>query len=216
MEWTYYEETFRAMKSAIKNADTRCWSEMFYETYDRVSEYCAGCNAHSSAVECDFMDYPLKASVTSPLVTLANDQLAMFGGCDDVVVIPASEEKTLLFKGLSRLRISAFVSENDDIIESCICSMTESSNVLVLNPEDLKALVKKKSFYYLSGIIAIYYSGSPKEIYELLKFSMNNLSRHPGMKVIHILDENQYFDWLDKAFSDLVAGPVIPTKALSC
>lgn len=216
LEWEYYEETFRTMQSAIKHSDTRCWSEMFYETYDRVSEYCAGCNAHSVAVESDFMDYPLKVPVTSPLVTLANDQLALFGGSNDVVIIPASEEKVLLFKGISQLRISAFVSGSEDVIENCLCSMAESSNVLILNPKDLKALVKKKSFYYLSGIIVIYYSGSSKEIYELLKFSMNNLSMHPGTKVIHILDKNQYFDWLDKAFVDLVSGPVIPAKALSC
>lgn len=216
LEWTYYEETFQAMKSAIKNSDTRCWSEMFYETYDRVSEYCAGCNAHSIAVESDFMDYPLKVPVASPLVTLANDQLELFGGSDDVVFIPASEEKAPLFKGVGQLRISAFISESTDVIENCLCSMVKSSKMLVLNPKDLKALVKKKSFYYLSGIIAVYYSGSPKEIYELLKFSMNNLSRHLGTKVIHIIDENQYFDWLDKAFVDLVAGPVVPVKALSC
>ena len=154
--------------------------------------------------------------MASPLVTLANDQLELFGGSDDVVFIPASEEKALLFKGVGQLRISAFISESTDVIENCLCSMVKSSKMLVLNPKDLKALVKKKSFYYLSGIIAVYYSGSPKEIYELLKFSMNNLSRHLGTKVIHIIDENQYFDWLDKAFVDLVAGPVVPVKALSC
>ena len=87
-------------------------------------------------------------------------------------------------------------------------------NVLVLNTQALRELVKKKSYYYLSGLVAIKYSGTPREIYELMMYTTKNLSKQPGIKVIHIIPDNTYFDWINKAFADLVDGPVIPIQLL--
>lgn len=212
-EWEYYEKSFRTMRTAIKDSETSCWSEMFYETYDKVSEYCAGCNAHTETNESDFVDYPLKSPVKYPLKQLASDQLTLFGGNNDVVIVTTPEERPQMFQYLSRLRISAFVSTNEDVIKHCFCEMATGSNVMILNSKDLRELVKKKNFYYLSGIVAIYYSGTDREIYELLKFSRNNLNRHSETKVIHIIEENRYFDWINKAFVDLVEGSVISVNA---
>ena len=213
-EWTHYERSYRELQFAIKNADTLCWSEMFYKTYGKVSEYCAGCNAHEEVTESDFIDYPLKSPVECPLKALANDQLSLFGGSNDAIIISSSKKKAELLQALSKLRISSFVSPSSDIIVDCLNEMLPTENVFFLNTKDLYELVKKKSFYYLSGIVVVYYSGSAKEIYELLRFSMNNLSKHMGTKVIHIVEENQYFEWLNKAFVDLIDGPVIPVHTL--
>ena len=64
-EWNYYADAFQTIQAAIKNSEWDCWSEMFYETYDRVSEYCAGCNAHTEAIESDFVEFPLKMQVSN-------------------------------------------------------------------------------------------------------------------------------------------------------
>ena len=53
-EWSYYFESFQSMRSAIMNIGKCCWSQMFYETYDRVSEHCSGCDNHSEAEGDDF------------------------------------------------------------------------------------------------------------------------------------------------------------------
>ena len=39
----------------------------------------------------------------------------------------------------------------------------------------------------MSGLVAIKYSGTPREIYELMMYTTKNLSKHPGIKVIHII-----------------------------
>lgn len=45
-EWAYYNDAYLTMERAITRSEGECWSEMFFDTYDKVYEYCAGCNAH--------------------------------------------------------------------------------------------------------------------------------------------------------------------------
>lgn len=215
MEWEYYVDSFRTMRNAIYNSDNSCWSEMFFETYDKVSEFCAGCNAHSDANESDFIDYPLKTSVDKPAKVLAKDQLSLFAGSQNIITIPAPEEMESLFKSLSQYRLSALIaSGSSDKTDAIICNMSTIGNTLVINPKDLRALLKKHNYYYLSGVIAIQYNGTPREIYDLMRYVLGNLEKNPGIRLIHVLEENVYFDWLNKAFSDLVDGPVLPSNAL--
>lgn len=47
-----------------------------------------------------------------------------------------------------------------------------------------------------------------------MMYATKNLSKQPGLKIIHIIQENIYFDWINKAFADLVDGPVIPIQLL--
>lgn len=214
IEWKYYQESFQTMQTAIKRSESSCWSEMFYETYDKVSEYCAGCNSHNDPNESDFVDFPLKIPVDYPFMELAQDQMAFFSSTREIIIIPSEKERSVLLNELSRLRISAFISSNDNNLDVWMNGLETNSNFIVLNAKDLRELVKKKSYYFLSGLIAVKYSGSTKDIYDLLKFVQSNLSTHSEIKVVHIIDENIYFDWINKAFVDLVNGPVIPVRAI--
>ena len=92
--------------------------------------------------------------------------------------------------------------------------MSDTGNVLVMNAKDLRALLKKHNYYYLSGMIAIQYHGTPREVYDLMKYVLGNLEKNPDVRLVHVLEENVYFDWISKAFSDLVDGPVLPSSAL--
>ena len=213
-EWNYYTNAFQVMQSAIKNSEWECWSEMFYETYDRVSEYCAGCNAHTEAIESDFVEFPLKLQVKQPLKELAQDQLALFGGANDLILSSDSVNDEELFNGLLKNRIDVLVIMNEQNNAAFFDNTVNARNVLVLNPQALRELIKKRSYYFLSGLVAIRYSGTPREIYELLMYVTKNVSKEPETKVIHVTPENVYFDWINKAFADLVDGPVIPLHLL--
>ena len=104
-EWNYCVEAFQAMQRAIKSSDNTCWSEMFYETYDKVSEYCAGCNAHSDAVESDFFDFPLKVPVKGPMKELALDQLALFGGASEIIFFADEYQRNGLLNALIEKKV---------------------------------------------------------------------------------------------------------------
>lgn len=213
-EWDFYVEAFHSMRYAIKNNEKVCWSEMFYETYDKVSEYCAGCNAHSIANEGDFLEFPLKVPVKMPMKYLAQDQLAIFGGASNIVFFPEGSQKDQLVNLLVEKRLAVLVVPSGNDTDHYLNTITSNKNLLILDVLSLRELIKKKSYYYISGMIAIVYSGTPKEIYEQLIYITNNLSKRPGIKIIHILRENTYFEWINKAFSDLVDGPVKPVKSI--
>lgn len=213
-EWNYYADAFQTIQAAIKNSEWDCWSEMFYETYGRVSEYCAGCNAHTEAIESDFVEFPLKMQVKQPTKVLAQDQLALFGGANDIILSAHAVDEKDIFDGLLKKRLDVFVTMEEPDNITFFDNKECARNVLVLNTQALRELVKKKSYYYLSGLVAIKYSGTPREIYELMMYTTKNLSKHPGIKVIHIIPDNTYFDWINKAFADLVDGPVIPIQLL--
>ncbi|SMC62068.1 DEAD/DEAH box helicase [Papillibacter cinnamivorans] len=213
-EWAYYVDAFHSMQHAIKNSGKVCWSEMFYETYDKVSEYCAGCNAHSNVNEGDFLEFPLKVPVKMPMKELAQDQLALFGGASDIIFIATESQEAQLVNFLMEKRLAVLVISTDKNIEHYLDSITCLKNLLILNGCSLRELIKRKSHYYISGVVAVSYSGTPKEIYDQLIYITNNLSKQPGIKVVHILRENTFFEWINKAFSDLVDGSVIPIKSV--
>ncbi len=209
-EWNYYTESYQTIRTAIINSDYDCWSEMFYETYDRVDEYCAGCNAHSDSIESDFIAFPLKTPVKNPLTVIAQDQASIFGGANNAVIITNDIDKTTVIDGILKKRANILISNVDADITSFLNNHVNERNLLVLNTKALRELIKKKSYYYLSGFIAVIYHGTQREIYELMMYVTKNVSNQTNTKVLHVISENVYFDWINKAFVDLVDGPVIP------
>lgn len=213
-EWEHYTSAFNTMRKAIMISSTSCWSEMFYETYDKVSEYCAGCNTHDIAIESDFIDYPLKSPVEGPTKKLSQDQLALFTGSQNVIVFPKADEKGRLFDELIKYRLGVYIATDDYETETILNGISTVGSILILNRKDLRELLLKKSYYYVSGIVAIKYSGTPREIFSLQQMIISSLGKRSDTRIIHILDENVYFDWLDKVFTDIVDGPVVLTSSI--
>ena len=131
-EWVYYVKAFGAMRTAIKNCGRDCWSEMFYETYDRVSEFCAGCDAHDEVCDADFLDYPLKVSVQLPTKTFAADQLALFAGAKSIITIPRPEERAALMEALCRYRLAAYISCDDALSETVLEKINAPTHFMIL------------------------------------------------------------------------------------
>ena len=131
-EWVYYVKAFGAMRTAIKNCGRDCWSEMFYETYDRVSEFCAGCDAHDEGCDADFLDYPLKVSVQLPTKTFAADQLALFAGAKSIITIPRPEERAALMEALCRYRLAAYISCDDALSETVLEKINAPTHFMIL------------------------------------------------------------------------------------
>lgn len=63
-EWNYYSKSYNAISNAVRANCKECISELFTDTYSKVFEYCAGCNAHSEAIVGDMPKFPLKNRVS--------------------------------------------------------------------------------------------------------------------------------------------------------
>lgn len=209
--YTFVIEVLDERLLAVRNDKKVCWSEMFYDTYDKVSEYCAGCDKHTEPIKGDTFEFALKSSVQSPLRPLSAEQTALLGGAKEAIVYTQDENRAalvgaLLKKGLSVLIVKDRL-EGMDALSNC-------ENVLILNEYTLTKLVQKNNWYYLSGLIGVLYQGTPSEIYEELRIVSNRLSGRPKTGIVHIIAENKRFDWMDKSFSDLVEGPVLSLQTV--
>lgn len=98
-EWNYYSRSYNAISNAVRANCKECISELFTDTYSKVFEYCAGCNAHSEAIVGDMLKFPLKNRVSEPLKTLSDEQVAPFGTANELIVVADEcEQKNLISK----------------------------------------------------------------------------------------------------------------------
>ena len=213
-EWDYYNEAFKQIKKAILQSGKSCWSEMFYETYDKVSEYCAGCDAHNEAIEGDFYEFSLKRPVTQPVKQLAMDQLALFGPAYEMVVYADEKQRMFLIEELQKKRLSVLITESDLKLNEGASASHSGNSLLVIDCSELRDLMSKSCYYYVSGLVAIVYSGEEGDVYNQLKMVIQYLSNKSFIRLIHIIKENVYFESLNKAFTDLIDGPVMPINVI--
>lgn len=213
-EWSEYTISFALMRKAIQNNGKECWSEMFFETYDKVFEYCAGCAAHKESRIGDSVGFSLKSPVDAPKRELDEDQLAMFGNNKQLIIQGESKEFASTLKHLSRRRLSCLVVPKTWDYSDLFSDDTNSSSLLILDTNELSEFVKMNSWFYVSGLIAIIYQGSDRDIYKQLVTVSNVLQHYPWVRMIHIIEDNTFFSWINKSFSDLIDGRYIRANAL--
>ena len=214
-EWDYYTSSFELMKKSIRRYGKDCWSEMFFETYDKVYEYCAGCATHNKPDISDSAKFALKVPVEAPKTNLGADQLAMFGESSNLIIRTKEEKLSDTIKELSRRRLSCLIIPQT--LKNQIFSTDDPSfcSVFIMDPNELGEFVKKKSWFFVSGLVAILYKGTDHEIYNQLVTVTNELQPYSWVRMIHIICETTYFNWINKSFSDLLDARYILAEHLS-
>lgn len=215
-EWDYYRESYDLLQNTIRNSGKECISEMFYETYSKVSEFCAGCNSHEYAVVGDASQFPLKAPIISGIRQISEDQRALFGNSNELIIFSDNLSEKDLIKGLIQKRVTCIlvpINKKESIWQH-LTKQEEPKNILVIGYEEAFKLVKNQGFYYVEGILAILYPDKIDEIYEKFKLVHRNLRNKNGIRIMHIVKENVYFSNLEKTITELIEGPVTTMEAL--
>lgn len=213
-EWDYHVDAYQLMKFSIKHNGKRCWSEMFFETYDKVAEYCAGCCEHQRLNAGDSIEFPLKASIALPVRQLLPEQEILFGKSSDVIVRADFEYHSSMLVSLIDRNASVVIVPKDYDVNEKLAGVCGNKSVLILDIDTFRELSKKKSWFYLSGMIGVVYAGTDREIYKQLMTVQQSVNR-TCMKVVHVIPEGVYFPWINKAFTDLIDGPVISVESFS-
>lgn len=214
-EWDFYKESFELMKKAIRNNGKECWSEMFFETYDKVYEYCAGCAAHSDPIIGDATKFVLKIPVESPHRELCADQTCLFGDASQFIVYTKADKLYETVGRLMKWRPSCLLVSSAWDGERFLTTQTNVGSILTIGIRELTELIKRKNWFYVSGIVVVVYQGANRDIYQQLVAVLNELKRCPWVRLIHIIRENIYFDWIDKSFADFVDGRYVQASFLS-
>lgn len=215
-EWTFYRESYERLQKTIKNSEKECISEMFYNTYSKISEFCAGCNAHNYPVVGDAGQFPLKAPISLIGKQLSADQRALFRDSNELIIFEDVQNEDNLYKGLIQKRVSCMLvpQKKEGLIWQHIQERETQANILITGYDEAFRLIKNQGFYYVEGILAIFYPDEVDEIYDKFRLINRYLRNRNGIKIMHIVKENVYFSNLEKTITELIDGPVTTIEAL--
>lgn len=214
-EWDYYYSSYMAMSSAVRANCKECISELFYDTYSKVYEYCAGCNAHTNAIIGDINKFPLKNRVIEPLRVISDEQRQPFGDALELVTILSDNDSLMSLvdklagKGVTTLVLPDMRDDYENLIR-----INSKRNILIITQSELFNLQKAGGYYYTSGLVAVFYDRGKNTIGKQYLSIRNNLCGKSETRVIHIIKENAYLDELGKDFIELVDGPSLSSDTL--
>ncbi|SHO53371.1 DEAD/DEAH box helicase [Anaerocolumna xylanovorans] len=210
LEWESFSGAYSRMVIATKKINSECISEMFYDTYQKVSEYCAGCNAHTTAIIGDSRDYPLKMPVREPKKLISSEAMAFVGDGDDMAIMAPNNVDISTMKILAKKGISTVILMNDETSSICndiICKL-DARNMFIIGEEELLGLIKISAYYFISGVVAVIYPNDDGKAFEKYRIVKQYLVGRSGIKVVHIISHNFEFKSIDKTFTELIAGQV--------
>ena len=214
-EWNYYNGAYLTMEKSIKNSESECWSEMFFETYDKVYEYCAGCNEHKNRNNGDAQVFPLKKNIKEPVLCIDLDQKQLFESQDELIIFSKPEERIRVIEHLERQRIACLVATKQQIQDvGYFENVSSGKSTYIIDPAGVKELLKKRNYYYISGMVAILYPDRDEEVFEMYKMAIQYLCHKTGIYVVHILASNTYFPTVGKNIADLIEGRVVAADVL--
>lgn len=208
-EWNFYNTSYNTIANAVRNNCKECISELFTDTYSKVYEFCAGCNAHNDSIVGDIPKFPLKNRVSEPLRSLSDEQIAIFGDAQELVVIANRTNQEELIKKLVEKGISLIIVPDKYKYSESFLKMNTNKNIMIFGLEEIFQLISKRGFFFTSGLVAAIYPAEEKEIGQQYVVVKNNLCGKPSTKVIHIIEKNAYVAEAGKTFVELVDGPSI-------
>lgn len=207
VEWEFYNTSYNAISNAVRSNCKECISELFTDTYSKVYEFCAGCNAHNDSIVGDIPKFPLKNRVSEPLRSLSEEQTALFGDAQELVVIANKVDQKELMNKLVEKGISLIIVPDKYKYSESLLNMKAKKNIMIVGLEEAFQLTSKRGFFFTSGLVAVIYPEDEKEIGQQYVVVKNNLCGKPSTKVIHIIEKNAYVAEAGKSFVELVDGP---------
>ncbi len=108
-------DDFKVMKRSISNSKLMCWSEMFYETYELVSEYCSGCNMHDDIVDVQSNHFSLLKRINDPINKISFGISELLGNADEALIFSPNDNYRLLNTLINKGITTIVISDEDEI-----------------------------------------------------------------------------------------------------
>ena len=207
-EWRENEDDFQVMRKAIMLGETRCWSEMFFETYSRVSVYCGGCRNHIHILEEDKNRFKLVKKIDSPAQEISQSIENLFGSAREAVMLTSLNDYDLLSKVIEKgFQLLVMEDSHTDRYIDILLNAPSRSNINFMGLEEYIKMLETNNHYFVSGAAIIIYDQDQKDLYKKLA-RIQTLSFNGHMKLLHVFEKNLYFSETQKDTVSMIDGPV--------
>ena len=211
-EWKKNEKDFKLIQKAIYVGEKECWSEMFFHTYDRVSEYCAGCGHHNQIIETERNRFELVKKVACPLKEESTE--ALFSGTKEGLLIVSLDDYNVINSVIKKgIHIILFDEEFTDRYMNLLLTMQANADVRIMGFKEYLQLVEHGDLYYTSGDAIALYENGLKDTYKKLT-SIRHASEDGGTRILHIFETNLYFPEIGKSVVELIEGVYLESYLL--
>lgn len=200
-EWKTNTKQVELLQNAVRYAEHQCWSNMFYETYPLVSEYCAGCNYHEEVNVDDYDSFPLRKEIRGKTQRPVFDREKYFSVSREALFLYHDEEA--MVRRISKMHPDVIVLDDREQHDEIYFMAEERPELEIFNFNEVRELLSNGSSFYISGlIVAIYGTSNPAKEYRLI---LKWLKSHLGC-VIHVSKIDFLCNGQDKYISDTIDG----------
>ncbi len=208
-EWAKNEADFRVMSNAVYAGETKCWSEMFFDTYSLVSAYCAGCGNHQYVIEEEKNRFKLLKRVSEPVQAISPEADKLFGTAREAILLANLYNYDLIAKMIDR-GFRAIVIDDTCTAEyiDLLLNMNSKSDINFMGITEYTKMLQMQDYYYVSGAAIVIYGKNMTNIYKKLS-RIRTLSLRCNVKLLHIFEKNLFFSETGKDAVSLIDGPVL-------
>ena len=201
--------SYKQIETAINNSENVCWSEMFYETYPLVTEYCAGCNCRHPMIVDRTSGTLLQKPVYGPKRDIDKSADVLFGSTREMMILCDETKKEKIRDLIKTYKVDVFVTEHDYLDE--FDELKTKPSLIIMNFKEFNDLMANDNYYYLTGLIAVEYDSNETIIPAQFRIIGKYVSKKDGY-VIHIAEKDSQIKRSGKQMSDLINGPLMPIE----
>ena len=197
------------MRKAVIMDGKMCWSEMFFETYSRVSAYCGGCKKHATVLDEEKNRFSLVKKIERPIKESLPTLEKIFGNAREAVFLTTLNDFELLSKVVDK-GFQIFVLEDSctEPYMDILLNIESRSDINFMGLNEYIKLLEENNFYFVSGAVIILYDKNIKHIYRRLA-KIRTLSFNGNIKLLHVFEKNLYFSETQKDVVSMIDGPVL-------
>ena len=207
-EWRKNERDFKVMRDSIYRGSKMCWSEMFFNTYGLVSEYCAGCGNHQNVIASDMDRFELVRKVDTPVRRLADRLNNFFGGSNEAVLLANPEDNGLIGQIVNKGFSIIVRDDNDENYMNLLGNLNANSDINIMGMNEFCRLADHRDLYFISGDIIALYSDSMEDTYKKC-MKIRKVLQTGTCRILHIFAEDVYFEDIGKNVTSLIDGPIL-------
>lgn len=189
------------LASKLRRVGKSCWSSMFNDIYLLTDEYCAGCNNHDSIKSEKRKSFPLKKPVFYPLSSPKGKLCDIMTGTKEMLVIC---EKSLdeMIKALFNAGADIIViPDESEYVSEMLNGKIIYNTQFCIGYNEFFELIRKNSYYYLSGTVVFCIGNDEKLANKVL-----NISSGKEYNRVFVVNSDFYVSERNKNISELING----------